>query len=133
MKAISSQIIKMLITITSSGQLVSDSDNLETGAQLYRIDFADVNNASEFLKDNAASELYNVSKEYALFLRTSMDLSSGLTGGLSFDSANLKIDIDGDISLLDSLSGQLVLAEEILLLKDILFKAMKMVVIYIVP
>ena len=66
--------------------------NLETGAPLYRIDFADVNNVSEFLKQNAASDIYSVSKEYVLFLRTSMDLSSGLTGGLTFDSANQKID-----------------------------------------
>ncbi len=97
---------------SGSGELVSDSSNLQTGAPLYRIDFADVNNVSEFLKQNAASDIYSVSKEYALFLRTSMDLSSGLTGGLTFDSANLTIEVDGSISLLDSLSGQLVLAEE---------------------
>ena len=98
---------------SGSGGLVSDSSNLETNATLYRIDFADVNNVSEFLTVNAASDIYSVSKEYALFLRTSMDLSTGLTSGLSFDSANLKIDVTGeDLSVLDSLSGQLVLAEE---------------------
>ena len=102
---------------------------------LYRIDFADVNNLSEFFKDNAVAELYSVSSEYALFIRTNMDLSDSANlpaSGFTFD-ANLKIDVTGtDISVLDSLSGQLVLAEEMPLLKVTLFKAMKMTVIYIV-
>ena len=101
---------------SSEGKLTSDSDNDHSSAPLYRIDFADVNNISEFIKENAVSELYSISNEYALFIRTNMDLSDSANlpvNGFTFDSFNQKIDVSGtDISVLDDLSGQLVLAQE---------------------
>ena len=101
---------------TTDGNLITDSDNEQSGAPLYRIDFADVNNISELIKENAVSELYSISNEYALFLRTNMNLSdieNLPVSGFTFDSFNQKIDVSGtDISVLDDLSGQLVLAEE---------------------
>ena len=39
-------------SISDSGELVGDSDNLQTGAPLYRIDFADVHNLSESFQSN---------------------------------------------------------------------------------
>ena len=51
-----------------------------------------------FIKENAVSELYSISNEYALFIRTSMDLSDSANlpvSGFTFDSFNQKIDVSG--------------------------------------
>ena len=97
----------------SEGKLITDDAGLNSGDPLYRIDFADVHNLSEFFQSNLSDSLYTVSTEYALFLRTSFDLSGTLPTDINFDTVNQKIDVSGtDISVLDNLSGQLVLAEE---------------------
>ncbi len=102
-----------------SGKIVIDNAIEHSGAASYRIDFADVHNLSDFFESNLStpvSDLYTVSSEYALFLRTTVDLGDSASlpaSGFTFDSANLKIDVEGtDISVLDQLSGQLVLAQE---------------------
>ena len=95
------------------------SRSIQNNSKYTTIDFAEVHDLSEFFESSLStplSDLYTVSSEYALFLRTSVDLnvSASLPAtGFNFDSANLNIDVVGkDISVLDQLSGQLVLAQE---------------------
>ena len=69
----------------TSGKLIIDTGGAQTTGTSYRIDFADVADLSDFYETNlatAVSNLYTVSTEYQLFLKTSMDYSSGnLPGG----------------------------------------------------
>jgi len=105
----------------SSGKLETEASGVEPTGTLYRIDFAEVADLSSFYQANlstSVSSQYEISSEYALFLRTTVDLSSTLSGStnFTFDSVNSKIDVSGttDLSILDGLTtGQLVLAEEI--------------------
>ena len=100
-------------------ELVTDTAGIEPTGTLYRIDFAEVADLSSFYQANlstSVSSQYEISAEYALFLRTTHDLSSELSGvtDIAFDSANNKIDLAGtDLSIVELLPGQLVLAEEI--------------------
>jgi hypothetical protein len=105
---------------TGTTELVTDTSSTVPGnAALYRIDFADVSDLSAFYLDNLSSTIphYNVSNEYQLFLRTSTaDLSTTISNltDFTFDSTNNKIDVAGtDLSKLSNLTGQLVIAEEI--------------------
>jgi hypothetical protein len=101
----------------SDVKFVSDNDNDHFGGDLYRIDFADVNDLHDFIEpfvSNDVSSGYSLSAEYALFIRTNLDPSGMTKADVMFDSANQKIDVTGtDISILDGLDGQLVLAEQV--------------------
>ena len=56
---------------------------------------------------------YSVSKEYALFVVSDSDLTSLNTEQFKYDAINGKLNVIGDdISVLESLSGELMLAEE---------------------
>jgi len=110
------------VRVDSSGttpELVSDTANIEPSGTLYRIDFAEVADLSAFYLSNLSDTIpnYNVSNEYQLFLRTDVaDVSTSLTAGFAFDSANQKIDVTSgeDLLSLNNLTfGQLVIAEEI--------------------
>tara|TARA_B110000208_G_scaffold154760_1_gene187499 strand:- start:78 stop:2756 length:2679 start_codon:yes stop_codon:yes gene_type:complete len=106
------------VDVSSGGEFVSDSDNEHSGGNLYRIDFADVHNLHSFFGDHVSTEVsegYSVSSEYALFIRTNLDPSGMTNASVMFDSANNKIDVLGtDLSILDGLNGQLVLAEQVI-------------------
>ena len=101
----------------SGAEFVSDSDNEHSGGNLYRIDFAEVNDLHSFIGGHVSTEVsggYSLSSEYALFIRTNLDPSGMTSANVMFDSANQKIDVTGtDISILDGLDGQLVLAEQV--------------------
>ena len=100
----------------SGGEFVSDNDGDHSNGNLYRIDFADVNDLHSFIGDNVSTEVsggYSLTSEYALFIRTNLDPSGMTNADISFDGANQKIDVTGtDISILDGLNGQIVLAEQ---------------------
>ena len=100
-------------TGNDAGKLVNDTDNDHSEGSLYRIDFADVNSLHAFIGDNVSTDLagYDITAEYALFIRTTAD-PSAMTN-VQFDVFNQKIDVAGtDISVLDALDGQLVLAQQ---------------------
>ena len=90
---------------------VKDSDG-----NLYRIDFAEVADLNSFIGSYVSADVssgYSMSTEYALFIRTNLDPSGMTNANIMFDVANQKIDVMGtDISILDGLDGQLVLAEQ---------------------
>ena len=84
----------------SSGttNLIIDGAPSHAGETSYRIDFADVSNLSDFYESNlatAVSDLYTVSTEYALFIKTSMDLGTFASSNtnFTFDTANQKLDV----------------------------------------
>jgi hypothetical protein len=98
------------------GKLVGESDNDHFDGTLYRIDFADLQDISAFIGANLSTDVsqdYSITSEYSLFLRTNLDPNEMTSFDVQFDSVNQKIDVSGtDLSLLDELTGQLVLAEE---------------------
>jgi len=102
-----------------SDKLETETAGVEPTGTLYRIDFTEVSDLSSFYQGNLSTNVssqYEISSEYALFLRTTVDLGSTLSSStdFTFDSVNSKIDVIGttDLSILDGLTGQLVLAEE---------------------
>ena len=103
---------------SGTGKLTSDTSNLETGATLYRIDFAEVPNLATFYGNNLSDGFtgYDVSNEYQLFLRTSGDVNTNVNSytNLAYDSSNQKIDVKTgtDLSELNDLHGQLVIVEQ---------------------
>jgi Ca2+-binding RTX toxin-like protein len=104
------------VDVSNSGEFVSDNDGDHSGGNFYRIDFAEVNELHSFFGDNVSTEVsqgYSVSTEYALFIRTNVDPNGMTDANVMFDAANHKIDVMGtDLSILDGLEGQLVLAEQ---------------------
>ena len=99
----------------NAGEFISGTDVNVTG-QYYRIDFADVSDLSTFIGDNLSSTVagkYSVTTDYALFVVSDQDLTSLNSSDFMYDAINGKIDVIGtDISVLESLPGELMLAEE---------------------
>ena len=101
----------------TDGKFVGESNSSVSG-DYYRIDFADVSDIGAFIAENMSSDLagkYSVTTEYALFIVSNEDLTSLNTAQFMYDAVNGKIDVYGqDISVLEDLSGQLMLAEQTL-------------------
>ena len=104
------------VDVSSDDKFVSDSDNGHSDGNFYRIDFAEVADLNSFIGSYVSADVssgYSMSTEYALFIRTNLDPSGMTNANIMFDVANQKIDVMGtDISILDGLDGQLVLAEQ---------------------
>jgi len=100
---------------SNTGKLEYQEAGSDPTGNLYRIDFVDLSDLSSFYHTHLSTSIpgYSISNEYQLFLRTTQDLNT-LPGDFYYDTTNNKIDVTGsaDLSLLDGLPGQLVIAEE---------------------
>ena len=107
------------VDIDGNGEIVSDAEDGTSYNNLYRIDFAEVNDLHVFIDGKLSATDYpthSESPDYALYIRTDLTESDiNGTAGFTLDSANQKIDVTQgtDLLTLSSLTGQLVLGEEL--------------------
>ena len=105
------------VSIDANGEIISDAEDATTYSNLYRIDFAQVNDLYAFIDGKISSNFTptsTVTSDYELFIRTNLDTAGITAAGFYLDSANQKIDVTSgtDLTALSSLAGQLVLGEE---------------------
>ena len=106
------------VDIDGNGEIVSDAEDGTSYNNLYRIDFAQVNDLHAFIDTKISSDFTptsTVTSDYELFIRTDLDASGINNASFHLDSANQKIDVASgtDFLTLGNLSGQLVLGEEL--------------------